>query len=411
MSQELRARVGGGYDARREPTDPPTLPPGVVVADGCSADEAVAIAIWNSPAFRVELTRLRVAEAELAGAKRPSNPTLRLLFPAGPQQLGALVTWPLETLIMLPRRVKIARKNLAEVAQSLVQVGTDLARDAKLAHVEWRLAHERVRVRQVIAQQWSEIAAVVRARAEAGDVAPAEVDAADADAMLAADDAARAELEVTVAASRLAARIGYPDAVRLVPDDGAAATEPPPPADRLTALALASRADLRAAAIAIDAASLIVGLERASVFTLAGVVSGNGAAYTGGVQAEIPLASQNQAGRGRAKGRQQAARWRYQELALRIGVEVTQARAQLTAAQRSSSLYHGEIVDARQRELATATARYRAGESDYGGVLLSAQRLEQTRLREVELDAEVRRAHAELERATGGRLAALERLR
>src|SRR5690349_1735709 len=52
-------RVVGGDNA---------LPPGVDLTDGITQEEAVAVALWNSPSFLATLTDLGIARADLAEA-------------------------------------------------------------------------------------------------------------------------------------------------------------------------------------------------------------------------------------------------------------------------------------------------------------------------------------------------------
>ncbi|HWB77657.1 MAG TPA: TolC family protein [Nannocystaceae bacterium] len=404
VADEVARRTGYAPDVERKAGDAPRVPTGVSIADGVSEEEAVAIALWNHPRFRVDLARLATARANLADARRPSNPTLRFLFPAGPQQLAALLTWPLENLVAMRRRIDIASTDLDAAAESVVQTALDVTRDARIAHVEWVLADDRLRVRRQLAAQADAIAVIAEARGKAGDVALRERDAARADALVAADDAARAEHDVAIAERRLRVLLGdgehplRPSAVDVVLDD-------PTARDDLPQLAIASRPDLRAAQLAIESAGARIGLEKLAVLRLAGVANVQGASITGGVQAELPIANQNQGGIGRARAELEAASWRYQDLRLRIVGEVEDARLRLRRALGSLATYRQTIVAARQGDIAVVTAAYELGEQDYAGVLIASQRLEEARLREVELVAEVRRARAELERALGRRLA------
>ena len=408
VRDEVERRTGHAPDVARKAGDAPRVPKDVAIADGVSEEEAVALALWNHPRFRVELARLSTARANLADARRPSNPTLRFLFPAGPQALAALLTWPLENLVAMPRRIDIASTDLDATAESVVQTALDVTRDVRLAHVEWVLADDRLRVRRQLAAQADAIAVIAEARGKAGDVALREGDAARADALVAADEAARAEHDVAIAERRLRVLVGYgehalplrPTAVEVEPGD-------PGARDDLPQLAIAARPDLRAAQLAIESAGARIGLEKLAVLRFAGVANVQGASITGGVQAELPIANQNQGGIGRARAELEAASWRYQELRLRIVGEVEDARLRLARALGSLATYRETIVVARQRDIAVVTAAYELGEADYAGVLIASQRLEEARLREVELVAEARRARAELERALGRRLATL----
>src|SRR5689334_14168492 len=63
------------------------LPPDVNLTDGITQEEAVAVALWNSPSFQATLTDLGIARADLAEAGLLRNPILSLLFPVGPKQM------------------------------------------------------------------------------------------------------------------------------------------------------------------------------------------------------------------------------------------------------------------------------------------------------------------------------------
>src|SRR5690242_6689209 len=74
------------------------IPPGLSIEDGLTPDEAVAIALWNNADFRVQLTDLGFARADLLEAGLLRNPVLSLLFPLGPKQLEATLRFPIEVL-------------------------------------------------------------------------------------------------------------------------------------------------------------------------------------------------------------------------------------------------------------------------------------------------------------------------
>lgn len=407
VGTEIEAHLGHSLERQRLPEDPTSLPEGVRVDDGLSQDEAVAIAIWNSPRLRADLTTIAIAEGNVADARRPSNPTLRFLFPSGPQQLSVLLTWPIENLAFMRRRIRVANAELEVATHRAVQLAIDLARDASLAHVEWQLAIERLRARQVVAAQAHEIAVIAEARGTAGDVAPRDGDAARIDAQVANDEATRAEADVAIARSKIDAVMGWASASpSLHPQDSRPPTVPVLTED-LEGIALESRPDLRASQLAIEAAGARLGLERVVVLKFAGVGQAVGKSITGGVQAELPIFNQNQGGIARARAELEGAKWRYHDLRRQIVAEVAQGKVQHDRAVASLKRYRDTIVLARERDMAVITKVYDAGEIDYSGVLVVAQQLQAARLREVEYAAEVRRSRAALERALGRRLASL----
>lgn len=98
-----------GVPERPPDAEGTAIPPGVVVDDGLTQEEAVAIALWNNPDFQLQLADLGFARADLLEAGLLQNPVLSLLFPLGPKQLEFTLKWPIEVLWERPRRVASAR--------------------------------------------------------------------------------------------------------------------------------------------------------------------------------------------------------------------------------------------------------------------------------------------------------------
>lgn len=409
VTAALDERTTYAVNLGRTPDDPPGLPPQIEVIDGLSEEDAAAIALWNSPALRVAFTRLRVAQAELAGAKRPANPLLRFMPATGSMTFYLWFAWALDSFVTMPRRIAVARANADGVATSLVQVGLDLVRDVRVAHADWVLAHERLAVRRTLANLADETVTIARARVEAGDVPPSELDAAQGDRYVAQDEVMRAEQAVLIAEAELLAGLGWR------PTHSIAPSVPKPPVIGASEIrdfeaeALTSRPDLLAAQQAIAVAEARVKQQRLAILSVTGVVySKGGAGQPTGVQAGpeviLPIFDQNQAGVGRAQAELEAAKWQYQVLRDRVVADVSQATLRLKQGATSLDAYRETIVQARTQEQAAAMAQFELGETSYLPVLISANRLANAQLREVELAAELRRSLAELERAVGRRL-------
>lgn len=402
---DIEARTGGRADLQREPDDAASIPPGVSLRDGLDRDEAVAIALWNNPNLRAELTRLDAADAELAGARRPTNPTLRLLFPVGAGVFAGLLTWPIETLATMPGRAKLARLRQAASADAVVIASLDLTRDARLAHANWVLAHERLALRAALEGERSQLLAISEAQASLGALSEAEAETVRAEAAIAADELGRARTDVALAESQLRSVIGWgleDIALTVAPEPLDAL--PASPLARAQAAASERRPELDAARLEVELAHVQLQLERAAIFNLAAVGQLQGSALQLGPQSSLPIFDQNQAGRGRARATLAAAGWRQRALRERIAGEVREAHARFEQALRSHERYRDEIVGSRERTLASARRTYELGDGDFAGVLLAEQNLDLARLRLVELGADARRAHAELERALGDRL-------
>ncbi len=87
------------------------MPPEARIEDGLTSQEAVAIALWNSPSFLATLADLGIARADLVEAGLLRNPVFSLLFPWGPKQLESTLQFPFDALWQRPRRVAAARLN------------------------------------------------------------------------------------------------------------------------------------------------------------------------------------------------------------------------------------------------------------------------------------------------------------
>ncbi|MDC0669441.1 TolC family protein [Nannocystis radixulma] len=409
VADDLAARVPGAVVGAPEPGRDETLPAVVSLANGLDESEAVSIALWNSPAFQADLAQLDIARADLADAGALPNPMLTMLFPLGPHQLSGYLLLPLAALAQRPARVRAAQRDVERVANSLVQTGLDLIRDVRLAHADAAAAAEQARARVELVGLWHESEKLAQARVDAGDTSRLERDAIQAEALLAADLAARAEQDAALARLRLRQLLGVTSAT--LPDDtpvvAGAETIPTDP-DVLVREALAARPDLRAAELAVEAAGKRLGLARARIFQ--GLLRVDGQLDAQGFhpslgfhQIELPIFNWNQGARGRAKAELQQALWRYAQLRQQIVTEV--ATAELQARQAHESLTRwDEQLQTLQRTVAAATSSFRAGSDSYVVVLDATRRLQDARLREIDLRAQLRRALAQLDRSVGRRV-------
>ncbi len=176
LARDLARRAG--FPARPEGSDRSAgVPEGVSLA-ALTEDAAAATALWNNAAFNGELSQLGFARADLAEAGMLPNPTLALLLPIGPRQIESWLAWPIEALWQRPRRVEAAQRDVARAAQTLVQTGLDLARDARVAHVDAVLARARASLRADAAQVMASLEALAQARLRSGDIGAPEVAAA-----------------------------------------------------------------------------------------------------------------------------------------------------------------------------------------------------------------------------------------
>ena len=134
------------------------VPAGVNLADGITEDEAAATALWNNAQLAADLAGLGVARADLIDAGLFRNPSLQMLLPVGPKPFELSILYPLEQLWQRPRRMAAARRQWEQVAESLVQNGLDMVRDARQAQAALLQAQDRARVAREAADLGREIA-------------------------------------------------------------------------------------------------------------------------------------------------------------------------------------------------------------------------------------------------------------
>ena len=122
------------------------MPPDAPIDDGLTSQEAVAIALWNSPSFQATLADLGIARADLVEAGLLRNPVFSLLFPVGPKQLEWTLQFPFEALWQRPRRVAAAQLNAQAVGERLVWDALSLVAQTRTAHADAVIADRRLQL-------------------------------------------------------------------------------------------------------------------------------------------------------------------------------------------------------------------------------------------------------------------------
>jgi cobalt-zinc-cadmium efflux system outer membrane protein len=374
------------------------------------------VALWNSVQFRADLSQLGFSRADLADAAAIPNPNLSFLFPISTRQLELSVQYPVAALIQRPWRVASAKLDVERTARALVQSGLDAIRDVRIAWAELEAADRRRALRVRIAELTRATAELAASRHATGDISALEADLVKAESLSAEDLAARAAREKALATIRLRQLLGLADSP-LGEHLGVRATTDVP-LDTLSALpnhehaALASRPDLRAAEVAIEAAGQRLGLERARIVQLfarldakpVGSRGGPPLLWLPGFTADIPIFNQNPGGLARANAELERVAWMYVVVRQQVLTDVRLAHEELAMAIGSREPWANTIVPLQERNVAAAMQAYEAGGEAYLVVLEAMRRLVDARLRELELGLDVRRARARLDRAVGWRI-------
>ncbi len=411
--QDVSSRIQKetGYPTREAAADP-AVPDGVVLEDGLTEQEAVAVALWNSSGFQESLADLGVARAELVQAGLLRNPVFSLLFPWGPKQLEATARWPLDALWQRPHRVAAARLTTEAVGERLVATGLNVVADTRLAYAGVQRARRFAALAADSAQLSRRIADLSRSRFNAGDISELESETADTDAARAELESRRAAMETALAENALLQFLGLGERVR----PGSLTLVDAQPIGTiscedvtLAALeheALAARPDVRAAELDIEAAGRRLGWERSRIFSLIAILDFNAAGKEGaelgpGVETDFGLFDRNQAGVLRASAELDRARARYQNTRQRIIRGVRDAHSALTASSAAAARWRTDVTPRLERQAGQTQRAYEAGEMSYLAVIEALRRLNDGRLNELDAAAATRRALIQLEQRIG----------
>ena len=314
---------------------------------------------------------------------------------------------PIETLWQRPRRIAAARVNLEVVSQRVVQYGLNLVRDVRVAHAELALAERRAALLEDSGRLLERIAELTRKRLEAGDVSVMEANLATLEARSAADLAARAARDVEVARERLRLLLGLRKDTSPLRAAGAEAVPALPPWTELLETALASRPDLRAAELSVEAALKRAKWEHSrAVALVTPLLSVKGVGTAGirsgpGLSAEVPYPNWNQGGVSRADAEVRRAAAAYAALRDQVEVEIREAQIQCAQAAESLKRLREEVLPAAREGIRLAEKAYAGGEAAYLFVLEASRQLFDIQLREADAQAALRRAQAQLERSVG----------
>ena len=168
-----------------------------------SEEEAIAVGLWNNPAYQELLADLQITQADIIQAAQLQNPQVNTMFPVGPKQWEFALMVPLDVLWLRPIRVSAAKLESHRVAERLTQDGLNVVRDIRVAYIDWQLALQRAQLAGQGAKLRGEVARIAEARLAAGDVAELDVAAIRLDALVGTGEAARAVGDADLARERL----------------------------------------------------------------------------------------------------------------------------------------------------------------------------------------------------------------
>lgn len=372
--------------------DEASLPAGVNPDDGLTPDEAVALALWHNPNFLVTLDDLGFARADLIEARQLRNPILSLLFPWGPKQLEATLQLPIDAIWQRPRRVKAATLDADVVANRLMSDGLGMMAQARTAYLDATAADARLRLARESAELWGRLRSISEARLREGDISEFEARAVRGEAAMADAFARGAEGDRELARVQLETVLGsiVPASSALTPVDDLSLSQCEA-LDKLLTDALASRPDVRAAEIAVEAAGARVGLEKARIVTMMATLDANGEGNQGfelgpGLGIDIPI-NGNAGARTRAAAALTQAGHRYLAVQATVRAELRSGMARLARAREVLRIWDEDVIGSLEIERQQAVKAYEAGETPLYTMLDTGRRL--VTARRARLDARV----------------------
>jgi cobalt-zinc-cadmium efflux system outer membrane protein len=368
-------------------------------------DGAIALALANNAAFREVLCDLGIAHSDVIEAGVIPNPDLRMYAPVSPRPLEAYLEFPIDAFILRPKRVAIAELEAARVRETVIQAGLTLARDVRFAYADVLFAVDRQTIARDGQTLRQRIAGLAENRQKFGEATPIEIAAARTDAQRAAQEFGRTIEDLQMALERFQVLLGYTAAGPPLQPTESPLPLLPASVDDLIEEALRTRPDALAVAEAVASAEKKQKLARHDWLRIFGnyytfsdlhVVQ-----HRPGFRVTLPIFNWNQGKIARADA--DLAKAQAQQLTVhdRIVIEVKQAFLQCQQAQRDLDRWRTKIRPTVEDAVAKAELSFKLGDAPLVLVLETTRQVLETRLREAQLRADLRKAFAELERSVG----------
>ena len=384
-----------------------------MLADELTPDEAVAIAMLNSPRLQVTLAELGIARADLIEASTITNPVFEfeIRFPGDPYRPYELrLAQSLIELIQLPRRRAMGRAAFDAAQMRVSSEVLRFAGDVRAAYFELVAATQHValsRTTHDAAQAAAEVAIRQHAAENITDLDLENEQALYEQAKL---DLARAEQRVLLAREALMRAMGLRNTAAewRVP-----ATFPELPQSeleqqQLEQLAAAQRLDVAIARRELEVAQRQVPLTRLQVLeeTVLDVHyerEPDGARTAGpGIEFPIPIFNTGRAARTRAEAEFLRARHALSALEAETASQLRAARATLAEARARVEYYRDVIVPRRARIVELTKLEHNAMLIGVFQLLQAKQNEMQARRDYIEAQREYWTARTDLDRALQG---------
>jgi cobalt-zinc-cadmium efflux system outer membrane protein len=405
VSNALQERTGHSLATSRNSD---YYPPGLVNADqGLTESDAVAIALWNSPAYAELLADLGLSRAEVIKAGELKNPDLSILFPIGAKPLEYAINVPFESFLLRPCKIRLAEYQANQVAHRVIQDGLNFVRDVRVAHSQLLAAQEQLQIATTQEVLCERITKMAEARLRAGTTGELDVTTAKIEKMKASERSERAKYDVQIAQEQLRMLMGMGHSeisLRAVGQESL--SEVPSDAMSLVDTALTSRPDIMAARCSVRAASKQAELAKWDFISVTGILSvkQNGTQTGPGMAATLPVFHRNEGSKTQAAWELQKASRHLESLQETVMLEVRRSMIQCEQAKTNWKRWNDEIIPESKKAVAISERAYVAGGDYLLNILLNSQQLLDAEVQRSQTANEMRCAVAELERSVGAKV-------
>ncbi|HYQ04841.1 MAG TPA: TolC family protein [Polyangiaceae bacterium] len=386
---------------------------------GLNRERAVQIALINNPHLQETYDELDVSQADLVQAGLLSNPTLsgsigfQLGHASGRPEYEVSIVQSFLDIFMLPLRKRVAEAQFDADTLRVAHAALQVAAETSKEFVELQTSEQTVELMRNIAASADAAASLAEKQFEAGNInqrAVASERAASAQAEL---DLAHDQLTVLEHRERLnrllglwGANSGWQSAqpLQAIPSSEA-------PLEHLEVTALKQRLDVEAARKQVEMMDSALSMARTSRYT--GLVNvgahvhqdADGPRLAGPtLSLELPIFDQRQALIGRLEAQRRQAQRRLDALGLDVRSEVRLAKAQLDLNRHAAEQYLNALLPLRRTVLEQSELEYNAMQIGLYELLATKRSEIETFRAYLNTVRDYWLAHAELERALGGRI-------
>lgn len=400
-----------------------------------TADQLVERALAGNRKFLAAQERVRAAiglkkqaGVGVADSFEVSGAAAKVFGTPGEDNLTATYSHTFETFGKRDKRVAAAGVEVTMAEAEVTANRRAIVHNVRLRYAELASARKKLEAIERLAGINQEYLRLMEARVEKGDAAPLEADLLRVESSRDQAQLARMQGSVQSALLELGAALDESNAAGLSVSSSLA-----PPAfdddrDRLKSLALHIRPDLRLARLNVERAKSEVSLARVAAkpnVTISGQYAHTDAAFDqfgltaagaptplrdhanslgAGVSIPLTRASRNRGNIEAAEARGRESELKLQYLASAIPAQVDAAWQRWNAARAALAVFTQGVIEQSEKNLAVMRQAYTLGDLRLIDILHEQRRLLDTELSYIDAQADLFRAYANLEEATGGSL-------